>query len=87
MDRILITDPIDQGGIAILGASAEVVSPPDTRPDTLRALAREVDAVVTRSRLPDDLFEVAPRIRAVMIHGTGLDLVNQIGRASCRERV
>lgn len=76
MDRVLVTDPIDPGGIALLAASTEVVRPPDTHPDTLRSLAREVDAVVTRSRLPDDLFEVAPRIRAVMIHGTGLDLVN-----------
>ena len=76
LNRILVTDPIDRGGIALLAAGAEVVHPPDTRPDTLRALAREVDAVITRSRLPDDLFEVAPRIRAVMIHGTGTDLVN-----------
>ena len=78
MDRVLITDPIDQGGIALLAASAEVVRPPDTHPDTLRMLAREVDAVITRSRLPEDLFEVAPRIRAVMIHGTGIDLVNLV---------
>lgn len=76
MNRILVTDPIDLGGIAILAAGAEVVRPPDTHPDTLRSIGREVDAVITRSRLPDDLFEVAPRIRAVAIHGTGTDLVN-----------
>lgn len=75
MDRILVTDPIDAGGIALLAAQAEVVCPPDTHADTLRALGREVDAVITRSRLPEDLFDVAPRIRAVMIHGSGIDLV------------
>jgi D-3-phosphoglycerate dehydrogenase len=32
--------------------------------------------VLTRSRLPEDLFDAAPRIRAVTIHGTGIDLVN-----------
>ncbi|MDO9175457.1 MAG: NAD(P)-dependent oxidoreductase, partial [Actinomycetota bacterium] len=76
MDRVLVTDLIDPAGIALLAQSVEVVQPPDTSLATLRALAREVDAVITRSRLPDDLFEAAPRIRAVMIHGTGTDLVN-----------
>ncbi len=76
MDRVLITDLIDPAGVALLAASVEVVSPPDTDPATLRALGREVDAVLTRSRLPDDLFDAAPRIRAVTIHGVGTDLVN-----------
>jgi len=76
MDRVLITDLIDPAGVALLAASVEVVNPPDTDPATLRALGREVDAVVTRSRLPDDLFDAAPRIRAVTIHGVGTDLVN-----------
>ncbi|MEO8203983.1 MAG: hydroxyacid dehydrogenase [Betaproteobacteria bacterium] len=75
-DRILVTDLIDPAGIALLTESAEVVQPPDTAPDTLRSLGRDVDAVLTRSRLPDDLFDAAPRIRAVTIHGTGTDLVN-----------
>ena len=76
MDRVLITDLIDPAGIALLEKKVEVVQPPDTSPATLRRLAREVDSVITRSRLPDDLFDAAPRIRAVMIHGTGTDLVN-----------
>ncbi len=75
MDRVLVTDPIDPAGIALLATKTEVVRPPDTHVDTLRTLGCEVDAVITRSRLPDDLFEVAPRIRAVAIHGSGLDLV------------
>jgi D-3-phosphoglycerate dehydrogenase len=41
----------------------------------VRRLAREVDGVITRSKLPDDLFDAAPRVRAVVIHGTGTDLV------------
>ena len=78
MDRVLVTDLIDPAGIALLAGSVEVVSPPDTHPDTLRALGREVDGVITRSRLPEDLFDAAPRIRAVTIHGTGTDLVNLV---------
>ena len=76
MDRILVTDPIDPAGIALLEKSAEVVRPPDTRAETLRAIGREVDALIIRSKLPDDLFEAAPRIRAVCVHGSGTDLVN-----------
>jgi D-3-phosphoglycerate dehydrogenase / 2-oxoglutarate reductase len=83
MDRILVTDPIDPAGIALLEASAEVVRPPDTSAATLRAVARDVDAVLTRSRLPEDLFDAAPRVRVVMIHGSGTDLVN-LAAASAR---
>lgn len=82
MDRVLVTDLIDPAGIALLAKSVEVVRPPDTAPETLRALGREVDAVVTRSRLPDDLFEAAPRIRAVTIHGVGTDLVNIVSASA-----
>ncbi len=78
MDRILVSDPIDPAGIALLEQSAEVVRPPDTRPETLRALGQEVDALIIRSKLPADLFDAAPRIRAVTIHGTGTDLVNLV---------
>ena len=36
---------------------------------------RDADGIITRSKLPDDVFEAAPRVRAVAIHGTGTDLV------------
>lgn len=41
----------------------------------MRRLAREADGVIIRSKLPEDIFDVAPRVRAVCIHGTGTDLV------------
>ena len=41
----------------------------------MRRLAREADGVIIRSKLPEDIFEAAPRVRAVCIHGTGTDLV------------
>ena len=31
--------------------------------------------IITRSKLPDDIIAVAPRLRAVVVHGTGTDLV------------
>jgi D-3-phosphoglycerate dehydrogenase len=76
MNRVLLVDPIDASGEKRLREhGAEVVAAPDASADTVRRLARDCDALITRSRLPDDIFETAPRLRAVMIHGTGTDLV------------
>ena len=75
MARVLVVDPIAAEGEALLARDAEVVRAPDSAPDTVRRLAAGCDGVITRSKLPDDLFDAAPRLRAVSIHGTGTDLV------------
>lgn len=75
-NQVLITDPINESGVALIAAHADVVEAPDSAPDTVRRLAQDADALVIRSRMPDDLFHVAPRVRAVAIHGTGTDLVS-----------
>ena len=75
MERVLIVDPIAPGGEEVLRRRAEPVRAPDSAPETIRRLAAGCDGVITRSKLPDDLFDAAPRVRAVAIHGTGTDLV------------
>ncbi len=76
MMRVLLTDPIDASGEELLRArGAEVVRAPEGSAATVRKLAAEADGVIIRSKLPDDIFEAAPRVRAVTIHGTGIDLV------------
>jgi D-3-phosphoglycerate dehydrogenase len=76
MLRVLLTDPIDPSGVELLHArGAEVVLAPEGSAETIRRLASEADGVIVRSKLPDDIFEAAPRVRAVTIHGTGTDLV------------
>jgi D-3-phosphoglycerate dehydrogenase / 2-oxoglutarate reductase len=75
LKKVLLTDPIAAEGEQALARGAQVVRATDTSPETIRRLAREVDGVITRSKLPDDLFAAAPRVRAVVIHGTGTDLV------------
>ena len=75
MKRVLVVDPIAPAGMEFLARRAEVVCAPDSAPDTVRRLAREADGIITRSKLPDDLFDAAPGVRAVSIHGTGIDLV------------
>jgi D-3-phosphoglycerate dehydrogenase len=75
MDRVPIVDPIAPSGEQVLSARSEVVRAPDSAVDTIRRLAAESDGILTRSKLPDDIFDAAPRVRAVAIHGTGTDLV------------
>ena len=73
--RVLLTDTIAPAGEEALRREVEVVRAPDSDVATLRNWARDVDGVLTRSKLPDDLFEAAPRVRGVVVHGTGTDLV------------
>ena len=83
LKRVLVVDPIAAAGEALLARGAEVVRSPDSDPATIRRLARESDGIITRSKLPDDVFHDAPRLRAVAIHGTGTDLV-PLGDATAR---
>ncbi len=73
--RILLVDPIDPSGVDLLRQSAEVVLCKESSHEGIRRDARDADAIITRSRLPDDFFDFAKNMKAVMIHGTGLDLV------------
>ena len=75
MKRVLLSDSIAPAGEDLLAAVAEVVRAPNSAPETLRRMAGDADGVITRSKLPDDLFEAAPRVRGVVVHGTGTDLV------------
>lgn len=75
MKRVLLTDAIAPEGEQLLALGAEVVRAPDAGADTLRRLARDVDGVIVRSKLPDDIFASAPRLRAALVHGTGTDIV------------
>jgi D-3-phosphoglycerate dehydrogenase len=76
MSRVLLTDPIDDSGVELLRSrGAEVVLAPEGSTATVKKLAAEADGLIIRSKLPDDIFEAAPQLRAITIHGTGIDLV------------
>ena len=75
LNRVLLSDSIAAAGEEILSRAAEVVRAPDSDPATLKRCAADVDGIITRSKLPDDIFDAAPRLRGVVIHGTGTDLV------------
>lgn len=75
MKRVLVVDPIAPAGEEVLARGAEALRAPDSAPGTIRRLAAGADGILTRSKLPDDIFDAAPRVRAVAIHGAGTDLV------------
>jgi D-3-phosphoglycerate dehydrogenase len=72
---VLLVDPIAADGIEALKKHFQVVQAPDSAPATIRRLAQASDGAIIRSKLPDDIFDLAPRLKAVAIHGTGTDLV------------
>jgi D-3-phosphoglycerate dehydrogenase len=75
LKTVLLMDTIGEEGVALLRQSVDVVRSPDSTPETVRRLAKDADGIIIRSKLPDDIFDAAPRLKAVCIHGTGTDLV------------
>jgi D-3-phosphoglycerate dehydrogenase len=73
--RVLLSDAIAPAGEEALTRAVTVVRAPDSSPATLKRLAVDVDGILIRSKLPDDIFDAAPRVRGVVVHGTGTDLV------------
>lgn len=73
--RVLLTGPMDPEGERLIAEVAEVVLAPDARPDTLRRLVGDAEVLVVRSALPADLFDHAPRLRGVVRHGVGVDMI------------
>jgi D-3-phosphoglycerate dehydrogenase len=57
----------------IAAAELRIASKLDTA--TLAAEGREADIVIVRANLPPALFEDAPRLRAAIRHGAGLDMI------------
>src|SRR6185436_13710979 len=75
LKTVLLTDPISPEGENALSKSVSLLKAPDSAPDTIRRLAKQAHGVIIRSKLPDDIFDAAPNVRAVSIHGAGTDLV------------
>jgi D-3-phosphoglycerate dehydrogenase len=48
---------------------------PDAKPETLKGLISDCDGLIVRCQLPQDIFDDAPKLRAVVRHGVGLDFI------------
>ena len=73
--RVLLTNPIHPDLLPQLEQQCDVVLAPDTAPATLARLVADAEGLVVRTQLPPDLFERAPKLRAVVRHGVGLDMI------------
>ena len=73
--RVLLTDAIHPQLQPVLQAQCDVVLAPDASAATLARLVADADGLIVRNKLPPDLFDHAPRLRAVVRHGVGLDLI------------
>jgi D-3-phosphoglycerate dehydrogenase len=72
---VLLTNPIHPDGAAILARHARSVTASNTEPDTLRAAAADVDGIIVRAKLPDDIVEHAPKLKGMVRHGVGIDFI------------
>ncbi|TCK28028.1 D-3-phosphoglycerate dehydrogenase [Ancylobacter aquaticus] len=73
--RVLATSPLHPDAEAFLRERCTYLVAPDIEPDTLRRAVGDVDALIVRVKLPDDIFDHAPRLKACIRHGVGLDFV------------
>ena len=73
--RVLLTNPIHAEVQPLLAQACELMVAPDTRPETLASLIVDVEGLVVRAHLPPTLFDHAKKLRAVVRHGVGLDMI------------
>jgi D-3-phosphoglycerate dehydrogenase len=72
---VLSTIALHRDGAAHVAQYADLRVAPDTSADTLRRWAADVDGIIVRSKLPDDICAHAPRLRGLVRHGVGLDFI------------
>ena len=72
---VVLTNPIHPHLLAVLQQQCDVVLAPDTQAGTLARLIADAEGLVVRAQLPPDLFDHAPKLRAVVRHGVGLDMI------------
>jgi D-3-phosphoglycerate dehydrogenase / 2-oxoglutarate reductase len=72
---VLLTNPIDPDVSASLAQRVEVRLASATDAVTLRRESMEASFIIVRAPLPEDLFDQAPRLKAVVRHGAGLDMI------------
>lgn len=73
--KILLTNAMHPEIQQQLAIDHDIVVAPDTQFSTLNQLIRDVDGLIVRSQLPPDIFDHATRLRAVVRHGVGLDMI------------
>ena len=73
--RVLLTNDIHPLLRPVLEAHCEVILAPDATPATIARLVVDVDGLIVRAQLAPDVFDHAAKLRAVVRHGVGLDMI------------
>ena len=73
--KVLLTNPIYPDCHQALIKECEVVVAPDIKPETLKGLISDCDGLIVRCQLPQDIFDNAQQLKAVVRHGVGLDFI------------
>jgi D-3-phosphoglycerate dehydrogenase len=73
--RVLSTSPLHPDAERLIRASCDYAVALDESADSLRRAVADADALIVRVKLPDDIFEHAPRLKACVRHGVGLDFI------------
>ena len=76
LPRVLLTNPIDPTVARQLALHFDLYVAAATDALSLKSAASDASFIVVRAPLPDDLFANAPRLRGVVRHGAGLDMIN-----------
>ena len=61
----------------------------DKSPEELKKLVPNYDGIVIRSKfkITKEIIDNAPKLKCIARAGAGMENIDEIGRASCRERV
>jgi D-3-phosphoglycerate dehydrogenase len=83
--KVLLTNPIHPGLLPELREHCEIVLAPDPGIATLTKLVADAQAIVVRAQLTPQLLSArtAPKLRAIVRHGVGLDMI-PVGAATAR---
>ena len=78
MTKVLVSDPIDQAGLDILGQVAQVDQRVGLSPEELKSIIGDYDALMIRSgtQVTADVIEAADRLRIIGRAGVGVDNVD-----------
>ena len=76
--KVLLYEPMDEAGTALLASRAEVITPPSTDEEEILRCVDGVDAIVVRAngRVTARVMEAAPKLRVVARHGVGVDNID-----------
>jgi D-3-phosphoglycerate dehydrogenase len=80
MDKILVTDGLDQGGLDILRAAAQMDDRNGISPDDLLKVIPEYDALIVRGRtkVTAAVFDAAKSLKVVGRAGVGVDNIDLV---------